>query len=128
MPSRVPCDVGLNPGNCLSSSGMDGGVVFMPGVPGFPPGASWTGDETDSQFKESAKQRSQADSCSGDALPSHSAQHQNVRFGPPGLRSLGGAWRSGILPALGTYAGSRGMGNPSLTVVAQEWLVREARV
>ena len=20
---------------------MDGGVVFMPGVPGFPPGASW---------------------------------------------------------------------------------------
>ena len=23
----------------------------MPGVPGFPPGASWAGDETDSQFK-----------------------------------------------------------------------------
>ena len=40
MPSQVPCAVGLNPRNCVSSSGVDGGVVFIPGVPGFPPGAS----------------------------------------------------------------------------------------
>jgi hypothetical protein len=53
MPSQVPCAVGLNARNCVSSSGMDGGVVFMPGVPGFPPGASWTGNGTDSQFKGS---------------------------------------------------------------------------
>ena len=26
----------------MPSSGMDGEVVFMPGVPGLPPGASWT--------------------------------------------------------------------------------------
>jgi hypothetical protein len=52
-------------------------------LPGFHPGllvrASWTGDETDSQFNGSAKQRSQADSCSGDALPGRSAQHQKPR-------------------------------------------------
>ena len=84
MPSRVPCDVGFEPGNCVPSSGMDGGVVFMSGVPGFPPGASWTGDETDSRFKGSAKQRSQADSCSDDALPSHSAQHQKSCLGLQG--------------------------------------------
>jgi len=48
-------------------------------APGFPPGASWTGDETDFQFKGSATQRSQADCCSGDALPSHSAQHQKAQ-------------------------------------------------
>ena len=57
---------------------MDGGVVFMPGVPGFPPGASWMGDETDSQFKGFAKQRSHADSCSGDALPFHPPHHQKA--------------------------------------------------
>ena len=42
------------------------------------------------------------------------APSPDVRSGPPGLRSLGGAGRSGILPALGTYAGSWGMGSPSL--------------
>jgi len=31
---------GLEAGNCVPSSDMDGGVVFVPGVPGFPPGAS----------------------------------------------------------------------------------------
>jgi len=41
------------------------------------------------------------------------APSPDVRCGPPVLRSLGGAWRSGILPALGTYAGSWGMGNPA---------------
>jgi len=41
------------------------------------------------------------------------APSPDVRSGPPGLRSLGGAWRSGILPALGTYAGSRGVGSPA---------------
>ena len=39
---------GFVPGHCVPSSGMDGGVVFTPGVPGFPPGASWSRDETDS--------------------------------------------------------------------------------
>jgi hypothetical protein len=39
---------------------------------------------------------------------------RSIASGPPGLRSLGGAWRFGILPALGTYAGSWGMGNPVL--------------
>jgi len=37
FPSAMRC--GFEPGNCVSSSGMDGGVVFTPGVPGFPPGA-----------------------------------------------------------------------------------------
>jgi len=41
------------------------------------------------------------------------APSPDVRCGLPGLRSLGGGWRSGILPALATYAGSWGMGNPS---------------
>ena len=50
---------GFEPGNCVPSSGMDGGVVFVPGFPGFPPGASWAAEETESQFKGSAKQRSQ---------------------------------------------------------------------
>jgi hypothetical protein len=39
FPCAMRC--GFEPGNCVPSSGMDGGVVFMPGVPGFPPGASW---------------------------------------------------------------------------------------
>ena len=52
---------GFEPGNCVPSSGMDGGVVFVPGFPGFPPGASWAAEETESQFKGSAKQRSQPD-------------------------------------------------------------------
>jgi len=33
-----------------------------------------------------------------------------------------------VLAALVSHAGSWGMGNPSLTVVAQERFVREARV
>jgi hypothetical protein len=56
------------------------------------------------------------------------APSPDVRSGPPGLRSPGGARRSGILPALGTYAGSRGMGNPALTFVAEDRFVREAHV
>ncbi len=43
-PSSVPCDTGSNQGNGVPSSGMDGGIVFSPGVPGLPPGASWHGD------------------------------------------------------------------------------------
>ena len=39
--------------------------VCVQHAPGFPPGASWAAEETESQFKGSAKQRSQADSCSG---------------------------------------------------------------
>jgi hypothetical protein len=38
---------------------MDGGVVFMPGVPGFPPGASWSRDETDSLVHASPEDGSQ---------------------------------------------------------------------
>ena len=74
---------GFEPENCVPSSGMDGGVVFVTGVPGFPPGASWTGDKTDSQIKGSAHQRSQPHSCSGDALSSHSAHNQNPRLRAP---------------------------------------------
>jgi len=33
---------GLEPAKHLPSCGMDGGMVFGPGVPGLPPGASWT--------------------------------------------------------------------------------------
>ena len=80
---------GFEPGNCVPSSGRDGGVVFVPGVPGFPPGASWTDDETDSRCKGPAKRRSQPDSCSGDALSSHSAQHRNPQAEPALLRGPG---------------------------------------
>ena len=41
---------GFEPGKRPPPSGMDGGVVFIPGVPGFPPGASWIGDGTDPLF------------------------------------------------------------------------------
>ena len=30
---------GFEPEPCLASCGIDGGLVFVPGVPGFPPGA-----------------------------------------------------------------------------------------
>jgi len=51
-PRREPGDSGSNaipramrcrfaPGTHTQSSGMDGGVVFTPGVPGLPSGASW---------------------------------------------------------------------------------------
>jgi len=56
------------------------------------------------------------------------APSPDVRCGRPGLRSLGGGWRSGILPALATYAGSWGMGNPSRTVFDRQRFVREAHV
>ena len=36
----------------------------------------------------------------------------DVHCAHPGLRSLGGGWRSGILPPLATYAGSQGTGEP----------------
>ena len=39
FPGAMRC--GCEPGNCVPSSGMDGGMVFIPGVPGFPPGAFW---------------------------------------------------------------------------------------
>jgi hypothetical protein len=39
FPGAMRC--GFEPGNCVPSSSMDGGVVFTPGVPGFPPGAFW---------------------------------------------------------------------------------------
>jgi len=46
---------GFAPVNRVPSCGMDGGVVFVPGVPGFPPGASWNGGVTASLFKRSSK-------------------------------------------------------------------------
>jgi len=41
---RFPCAMrcGFAPGYHAPSSGMDTEVVFTPGVPGLPPGASWT--------------------------------------------------------------------------------------
>ena len=94
-----PVSPGFHPGLFVWASGLEGRVdskraaarqanrgtkprVRVDHVPGFPPGASWTGDETESQFNGSAKQRSHADSCSGAALLNSSAQHQNLR---PGL-------------------------------------------
>jgi len=56
------------------------------------------------------------------------APSPDVRFGLPGLRSLEAACDPPSLAALVSHAGSWGMGNPSLTVVAQEWFVREAQV
>jgi len=41
FPGAMRC--GFEPGNCVPSSGMDGGEVFTPGVPGFPPGAFCVG-------------------------------------------------------------------------------------
>jgi len=32
---------GFEPGKRIPACGMDGDVVFRPGVPGLPPGASW---------------------------------------------------------------------------------------
>jgi hypothetical protein len=41
------------------------------------------------------------------------APSPDVRYGPPGLRSLDASFASGILPTLADNAGSRGMGSPS---------------
>jgi len=38
FPFAIRC--GFEPGRHVTSCGMDDGVVFVPGVPGFPPGAS----------------------------------------------------------------------------------------
>jgi len=54
--------------NHVRSCGMDGGLVVMPGVPGFPPGASWNGDGTDALFNPSTHHGSQAYSWSGGLL------------------------------------------------------------
>ena len=40
--SSVAMRCGFEPGKRVPSCGMDGGMVFGPGVPGFPPGASWS--------------------------------------------------------------------------------------
>jgi hypothetical protein len=56
-PRREPGDTGSNGdpachacGRCAAVArgvcGMDGGMVFMPGVPGFPPGASWAAPDS----------------------------------------------------------------------------------
>jgi len=101
---------GFEPGNCVPSSGRDGGVVFVPGVPGFPPGASWTDDETDSRCKGPAKRRSQPDSCSGDALSSHSAQHQKTQ-----AELMLGASRTAISIPSARASGFQGTGPPNPT-------------
>jgi hypothetical protein len=56
------------------------------------------------------------------------APSPDVRFGHPALRSLYAGCAHGILPSLAANAGSRGMDNPSLTLVQQERLVREHQV
>jgi hypothetical protein len=48
FPGAMRC--GFASGNHVQSCGMDGGLVVVPGVPGLPPGASWTGDGTDPLF------------------------------------------------------------------------------
>ena len=63
---------------------MDGGVVFVPGVPGLPPGAFWTGDGTDPLFTGPAQHDAQLDPCSGDALLNSSAHHQKLHARPGG--------------------------------------------
>jgi hypothetical protein len=45
--------------NHVRSCGMDGGLVVMPGVPGFPTGAAWNGDGTDALFNPSTPYDSQ---------------------------------------------------------------------
>jgi len=42
---------------------MDGGVVFIPGVPVLPPGASRIGDGADPLFTGRAQHDSQLDPC-----------------------------------------------------------------
>jgi len=49
-------------------------------APGFPPGASWTGDETDRLCTGGQKYDSLQDPCSGAALLSSSVQQQNSRL------------------------------------------------
>jgi hypothetical protein len=56
------------------------------------------------------------------------APSPDVRCGHPALRSLDAGCAYGILPSLAANAGSRGMDNPSLTLVQQERLVREHEV
>jgi len=48
FPGAMRC--GFEPGNHEPSCGMDGGMVVVPGVPGLPPGASWTGEGTEPLF------------------------------------------------------------------------------
>jgi hypothetical protein len=56
------------------------------------------------------------------------APSPDVRCAHPGLRSLGGGWRSGILPTLATYAGSRGMGSPSRIIAGRSWTTEPLHV
>jgi len=83
---------GLEPGNQVPSCNMDGGVVFVPGVPGLPPGAFWNGDGADSLFARSSKHGSHLDSCSGSGRRSAAALRarrceQPARRGTPRLPS-----------------------------------------
>jgi len=56
------------------------------------------------------------------------APSPDVRCGHPALRSLRAGCALAILASLAAKAGSRGTGNPSLPLVAQERLGREAHV
>jgi len=56
------------------------------------------------------------------------APSPGVRGGHPGHRTLEAVCAPASMPPQVSHAGSRGIGNPSLTVVAQEWFVREAHV
>jgi len=91
--------VPVRTGKQLPSCGMDGGVVFVPGVPGFPPGASWNGDGTDSLLNGSSEPDSQPELCSSGVLSGRSAHHQNVRFGLPGNRARRSDTAATVAPA-----------------------------
>jgi len=75
FPGAMRCE--FEPGNYVPSSGMHGGVVFMPGVPGFPPGASWHGDGTDALVNASTQHDSQPYSWGG-GRSNYSAQPQKA--------------------------------------------------
>ena len=49
FPRAMRC--GCDPGKREQTCGMDDGMVFVPGVPGLPPGASWNGHGIDSLRK-----------------------------------------------------------------------------
>jgi hypothetical protein len=55
FPGTMRC--GFESENWVPSFGMDGGVVFLPGVPGLPPGASWEDTRATSAQKASGGNR-----------------------------------------------------------------------
>ena len=79
MPSQVPCGVSVNRGIAGRHAAWTARAVFTPGVPGFPPGASWDRDQTDSLSDGPPFRRSASGNTPG------RARTFNLRFRRPML-------------------------------------------